>query len=141
MTEMNAIIHEFFESYQTANVEFDVQKLAACYADVFMFGGPAGVQSVKREDFIRVLPRRKEFFKSVGLVSSKIKSLESSPLESKYAMAKAIWEMRFERSTGEPISSQNSTTYILSEVDNRFEIVFQIDHQDLMKRVQELGLK
>ena len=106
-----------------------------------MFGGPAGVQPVKKDDFVKVLPRRKEFFRSAGLVSSTIQNLEVSNLDSKYALVKALWEMRFERGTGEQVSSENSTTYVVSNSDGRFEIVFQIDHQDLTKRVQELGLK
>ena len=141
MTDRNARIREFFDDYEKANADFDVQRIAACYADVFMFGGPAGVQPVKKDDFVKVLPRRKEFFRSAGLVSSRIESLEPSNLDSKYALVKALWEMRFERGTGEQVSSENSTTYVVSNSDGRFEIVFQIDHQDLTKRVQELGLK
>jgi hypothetical protein len=122
-------------------LEFEVQKIAAFYADVFMFGDPQGAQPVKKEDFVRVLPRRKDFFQSVGLVSSKIESLETSKLDSKYVLVKAAWQMRFESSTREPVDSQNSTTYILSAVGDSFQIVFQLDHQDLMKKVQDLGLK
>ena len=80
-------------------------------------------------------------FRSVGLLSSKIESLEASKLDSKYVLVKAVWQMRFERRTGEPLDSQNSTTYILSAVGDSFQIVFQIDHQDLTKKVQDLGLK
>jgi hypothetical protein len=76
---------------------------------------PEGVQSVKKEDFVRVLPKRKEYFRSVGLLSSKIDSLAASKLDSKYVLVKAVWQMRFERRTGEPVDSQNSTTYILSK--------------------------
>lgn len=141
MSELNAVINEFFSDYERANAKFEVQRIAAFYADVFMFADPQGVQSVKKEDFVRVLPKRKEFFKSVGLVSSKIESLETSKLDSKYVLAKVVWKMRFERSTGDNIDSRNSTTYILSETSNSFQIVFQLDHQNLMKVVQDLGLK
>lgn len=141
MNELNVEVKEFFERYERANAEFEVQRIAALYADVFLFGNPEGVQSVKKEDFVRVLPKRKEFFRSVGLLSSKIESLEASKLDSKYVLVQAVWQMRFERRTGEPLDSQNSTTYILSAVGDSFQIVFQIDHQDLMKKVQELGLK
>jgi hypothetical protein len=141
MSELNVEVKEFFNGYERANAEFEVQRIAALYADVFMFGDPHGVQSVKKEDFVRVLPMRKEFFKSVGLVSSKIESLEASKLDSKYVFVKAFWQMRFERGTSEPVDTQNSTSYILSAIGDSFQIVFQVDHQDLMKKVQELGLK
>src|SRR5438132_8163135 len=110
MTDRNARIREFFDDYKKANADFDVQKIAACYADVFMFGGPAGVQPVKKDDFVKVLPRRKEFFKSAGLVSSTVTSLEISNLDSRYSLTKAVWTMRIERSGIEPITSENSST-------------------------------
>jgi hypothetical protein len=138
---MDANVREFFDGYEKANAEFEIPKIAALYADVFMFGGPQGVQCVKKEDFVRVLPKRKEFFRSVGLVSSKIESLEASNLDSKYVLVKAVWKMRFESSTGLPIDSENSTTYILAGTGDSFQIVVQLDHQDLMKKVQDLGLK
>lgn len=140
MSNENAEVKSFFTAYETANAIFDVEQIAACYADVFMFGGPEGVQCVKKEDFLKVLPRRKEFFRSLGLASSNIDSLEGSTLDSKYTLAKVIWNMRFDRDASEPIYGKNAASYLLSRTDDRFQIVFQIDHQDLRKRVQELGL-
>lgn len=141
MSNENAGLKSFFTGYETANATFDVEQIAACYADVFLFGGPAGVQSVKKEDFVKVLPRRKEFFRSRGLVSSKIDSIEASTLDSKYTLVKVIWNMRFDRSGSEPVFSQNAASYIVSRTDDRFQIILQIDHQDLGKRVEELGLE
>jgi hypothetical protein len=54
-----------------------------------MFADPQRVQSVKKEDFVKVLPKRKELFKSVGLVSSNIESLETSKLDSKFGLS--VW--------------------------------------------------
>jgi hypothetical protein len=106
-----------------------------------MFGGPDGVQCVKKEDFLKVLPRRKEFFRSQGLLSSHIDSLEASALDSKYTLVKVTWNMRFEGEAGESKYSKNAASYVLSRTDNHFRIIFQIDHQDLRKRVHELGLE
>lgn len=142
MSHENPEVRSFFARYEEANSVFDLEGIAACYAGVFMFGGPAGVQCVKKDDFLKVLPRRKEFFRSRGLVSSTVDSLEASPLDSKYTLAKIVWRMRFDRRNGgEAVHSENSATYILSRANDAFEIVFQIDHQDLTKRLQELGLE
>jgi len=70
MSSENAEVRSFFTRYEAANAIFDVEQIVGCYAEVFMFGGPAGVQCVKKDDFLKVLPRRKEFFRSRGLVSS-----------------------------------------------------------------------
>jgi hypothetical protein len=141
MSDENTDVKSFFTRYESANAIFDVEQIAACYADVFMFGGPEGLQCVKKEDFLKILPRRKEFFRLQGLVSSNIDSLAASSLDSKYTLVKVVWNMRFDRSTSQPIYNQNTASYILSRANDRFEFVFQIDHQDLTKRVQELGLE
>jgi hypothetical protein len=141
MSNENVEVKSFFAGYEAANAVFDVEQIAACYANVFMFGGPEGVQCVKKEDFLKVLPRRKEVFRSRGLVSSNIDSLEASTLDSKYTLVKVIWNMRFDRSASEPKYGKNAASYVLSRTDSRFQIIFQIDHQDLGKRAQELGLE
>lgn len=139
MIHENSEVQCFFTDYETANAKFDVERIAACYADVFMFGGPQGVQSVKKEDFLKILPRRKEFFRSLGLLSSNIVSLETSILDSKYTLVKVIWNMRLDRGASEPACSQNAASYVLSRTNDGFRIVFQIDHQDLAKRLQEVA--
>ena len=139
MTGLDTRVREFFDGYERSNA--DVHRIAACYADVFMFGGPADVQPVKREDFVKVLPRRKEFFRSAGLVSSKIASPRSVKARLQICLGEVVWRMRFGRNGADPIESDNSAMYILSAGDDRFEIVFQIDHQDLAKRIQKLRLK
>jgi hypothetical protein len=139
MSNEDTEVKSFFATYEAANAIFDVEQIAACYAEVFMFGGPEGVQCVKKEDFPKVLPRRKEFFRSRGLVSSNIDSLSASTLDSKYTLAKVVWNMRIDRSGSEPIYSQNAAAYILSRANDSFQIIFQIDHQDLTKRLRESG--
>ena len=140
MSDVSAEVKGLFTHYESANAIFDVEQIAACYADAFMFGGPAGVQCVKKEDFLKVLPRRKEFFRSRGLVSSKIDSLAGSMLDAKYTLVKVVWNMRFDRSVSGPVYSQSSASYILCGANDGLQIICQIDHQDLTKRVQELGV-
>lgn len=140
MSGLTQQLTRFFAEYESANREFDVEKISALYADVFMFGKPQGVQAVKKEDFLKVLPKRKEFFKTIGLVSSKVASLDASSLDPNYALAKVGWTMRFERSPGVFVESDNSATYVLLMTGDSFQIVFQLDHQDLMAKVKDLGL-
>ncbi len=140
MTDLEERVRRFFEEYQTANINFELQRIATSYADVFMFADPKGVRSVKKEDFLKVLPRRKEFFKSLGLISSIIESTDAIELDSHYVLVKTVWKMRFVRSTGESVDCRNFATYILAVSGDSFEIVFQIDHQDLIQKAKELGL-
>jgi hypothetical protein len=65
---MNTIkAEEFFRLYEQANNDFDAQLISKLYADTFMFANLQGVQAVKKEDFVKVLPRRKDFMKAAGL--------------------------------------------------------------------------
>lgn len=139
-THMTPItVEEFFRRYEHANNDFDVHSIAKLYAGAFMFANPQGTQTVKKEDFVKVLPRRKEFMKTAGLVSSRVDSLQASTLDSKYLLVKTIWNMRFRVNQGNEVVRQASATYVLSTTADSFEIVFQLDHQDLMKIVEDLG--
>ena len=129
---------EFFRLYEQANRDFDVQLIARLYADTFMFGNPQGVQAVKKEDFVKVLPRRKEFMKTAGLLSSRVDSVQASTLDSKYVLVKTVWNMSFRGTHADEVTRKISATYVLSNIGESFEIVLQLDHQDLMKIVQNL---
>jgi hypothetical protein len=140
MTELRAKVRNFFDHYQRAMADSEVERMAALYADVFLFGDPAGVRLVSKEDFIRVLSRRKEFFASAGLASSTIHTFDASELGSNYVLANVAWKMRFERrDRQQPVESINSASYILFVVGDSFQIVVQLDHQDLVKKAEELG--
>ena len=129
---------EFFRLYEQANRDFDVQLIAKLYADTFMFGNPQGVQAVKKEDFVKVLPRRKEFMKTAGLLSSRVDSVQASTLDSKYVLVKTVWNMSFRGTHADEVTRKISATYVLSNIGESFEIVLQLDHQDLMKIVEDL---
>lgn len=134
----NTTVEEFFRRFEQANQDFDVAVIGKLYADAFMFGNPQGVQAVKKEDFVRVLPRRKDFMKTAGLLSSSLDSVETSTLDSRYTLVKTVWNMRFRASSGDEVARKTLATYILSATKDSFEIIFQLDHQDLMKIVEAL---
>src|SRR5215469_881172 len=131
-------VEAFFRRYEQANHDFDLPLIATLYADTFMFGNPQGVQAIKKDDFVKVLPRRKEFMKAAGLLSSRIDSVETSALDSKYMMVKTVWNMTFRTNTGSDVTRKTLATYVLSAIGESFEIVMQLDHQDLMAIVQEV---
>jgi ketosteroid isomerase-like protein len=137
MSELYTQVREFFDVYERALAGGDAATISALYADAFMFGDPRGVQPVKKEDFLRVLPRRAEFFRSAGLLSSNLESVEASPLDARYVLVKTVWVMRFARGAGEPALSRNSASYILQTAADSFQIVFQLDHQDLAERARQ----
>lgn len=135
---MSLSVREFFEGYERVISNSDASKIAAHYADSFLFGGPQGVQCVKKDEFLKVLPLRKQYFSSIGLLSSKVISVDELSLDARYLLARTEWKMVFRQPTGmREIAA--SATYVLEKRDGRLAIVFQIDHQDLTAKVKEQG--
>ena len=140
MEQVSDIVGELFRDYERGIAASDADMISSLYGDSFVFAGPQGAQVVRREDLLRALPRRQEFFKAAGLASSRLRSLEETRLDDHFVMVKAYWNMQFEKGPGQSLVVETSATYILHRRGDRPRIVIQLDHQDLMKRVQELGL-
>ena len=140
MKQVSDMIRKFFEDFESGSNAPDPELFAVKYSDSFMLASPQGIQALKRDDFLKVLTKGQRFFKTVGLTSSKIQSLEEARLDDNYVMVKAYWSMRFEKDPTQSIVDEISTTYVLYQQEHSLQIVFQLDHQDLMKRVQDLGL-
>ena len=140
MQQASPAVKGFFDEYERNLATNNLKQLAEQYSETFMFAGPQGTQSVRKEDFLRALPKREGFFKAVGLQSTQIISLQETPLDEQYIQVKVGWKMRFAKNPDRPVEDENSATYILYRQDHGLKIVFQLDHQDLTGRVQELGL-
>lgn len=135
---MDQRVNEFFLQYERANCSSDVSEICGLYADTFMFGGPNGVQAVKKEDFLKVVPKRKTYFSSMGLSETRLQSLEANSLDSKYLLANVAWRMKLQMSSGSRYVDAFAS-YVLARGDgDALSIVFQIDHQDLSSLIHSL---
>jgi hypothetical protein len=140
MAEASSAVRALFEAYARATASADPAFFATAYGETFMFAGPATVQSVKRDDFLKVVPKRRAFFAAVGLTATEVSSIDERPLDEHHLLVRVGWTFRFERHPARPIAEEGAATYVLRRQDGRLQIVFQLDHQDLTRRVQELGL-
>jgi len=132
-------VKAFFDQYEANLGGSDLAAIAAQYGESFVFAGPQGTQAVRRDDFVKVLPRRQEFFKSIGLRSSRVLALESAGFDGRCVLVKAQWRLQFESTA--PVSDLDLfATYLLQQQPDGLRIVFQLDHDDLTKRVHDLGL-
>src|SRR5262245_10370464 len=133
-------VKAFFDQYELNIGGADPAAIAAQYGESFVFAGPQGTQAVKRDDFVKVLPKRQGFFKSLGLRSSTVVALEETSFDDSCVLVRAQWRLKFEP-TAAPVSDLDlAATYLLAQHPDGLRIVFQLDHDDLTKRVQELGL-
>jgi|HubBroStandDraft_2_1064218.scaffolds.fasta_scaffold117212_1 hypothetical protein len=135
---MNPLVKQFFEIYEKSLSEADVSTVAALYSEVFMFGGPRGVQSIKKDDFLKVLPGRKNYFKSIGLENSTVASIDEISLDAKYIVARVVWKMTVKNSADSSKHFETKATYVLEIRKETLAIIMQLDHQDLGERVNEI---
>lgn len=73
----------------------------------------------------------------MGLLSSKMISVDECELDARYLLARTAWKMALKHPTGMK-EIETSATYILEKKDESLAIVFQIDHQDLAAKVKEV---
>ena len=134
-------IVDFFERFEKAINNGGVSEITNLYADSFLFGIGENVQAIKKEDFLKVLPKREGFFATVGLKKTSLTSVEEEgKLGENYSCVKTSWKMEYAKEGRPVIEDTTFATYILLKKNELYQIVFQLDHQDLMSRVQTLGL-
>jgi hypothetical protein len=97
MAEASGAVRALFEAYARATDSTDPAFFATAYGETFMFAGPATVQAVKRDDFLKVVPKRRAFFATVGLAATKVSSIDESPLDEHHLLVRVRWTFRFER--------------------------------------------
>jgi hypothetical protein len=140
MQKNTRLVQTFFERLETVGNELDIQGIGELYADTFMFADPTGTRSINKEDFLKVLPKRKDFFEKVGLKYTKYESLDEKVIDEHYYMVEAHIVMHFEKDPHNPIDDKDSSTFILHKENESLKIVFHLEHRELMKKIQEIGL-
>ena len=135
---VNQHVNRFFLQYEQATTSSDVAKIGGLYADTFLFGGPDGVQAVKNEDFVRVTPKRKAYFSTMGLSDTNLVSVEVTLIDSAYLLAKVGWSMKLQTTSASKQLDIFATYILRRSSEDALKIVVQIDHQDLSKMIKEL---
>jgi hypothetical protein len=139
MQQSNDAIETFFREFEQRSDRGDIPALLPQFADTFMAAGPQGAQCIRATDFALALPKRKQFFDSLGCRSTSLVSLEQNRLDTRYVVAKTRWRMTFlqEGATREALAD---STYIVDTSGESFKIVFYLAHQDHMTMLREHGI-
>ena len=132
----SAPVREFFHAYARATASLDTAFLESAYAASFMFASPSGTMCIKLDDFLKVVPKRRAFFDAAGWKSTELETIEEAALDAHYVQVKAHWTFHFEKAPGGTRSEAVATTYILRREADGLRIVFQLDHDDLTRRLQ-----
>ena len=133
-------ITAFFEGVEQASNSLNLDLIDSQYADQFIFADPNGTRVVEKQKFLPFLPKRQEFFKSLGHHFTRVLSLEETPIDDQYTMVKAHFLMQFQQSSGEIKEANVGSTYILFMKGETPRIVMHIEHEDLREAMQARGL-
>lgn len=129
-------IKKFFDEYQSNINTGNPETATLQYGDPIMIATPKGAYTFTNEEFLKLLPGRKQFFETTGLKSTKVISLEEISSDQTYFIIKAIWKFHFEKNPSKPSDIEVGTTYILRKEDETIRIIFQLDHEDLMEKLK-----
>jgi hypothetical protein len=133
---MSDATRKFFENFEQTNAAGDIDRLVALYADPFMSADATGVRVVHAGEFRAALPKRKQLFNAIGCTSTKLVSVEETPLDDRYVMAKTVWRWEFPK-PAEPIVLPS--TYIIRTSGETPQIVFYLTG-DVMSVLRSRGL-
>ena len=133
-------IKVFFEGVEQASNTLDLNLIGSQFADQFIFADPNGTRVIEKQKFLPALPKRQEFFKSLGHISTKVLSLEETPIDDQYTMVKAHFLMQFQKASGQITEARIDSTYILFLKEDSPRIVMQIEHEDLQQAMKDRGL-
>ncbi|MGA1987731.1 MAG: hypothetical protein ABSG72_15810 [Candidatus Sulfotelmatobacter sp.] len=135
---MDDLVRAFFETYAKANSTLDVAAIGDLYAETFIFAVRNAARPVRKEDFLKVVPRMKEHFASLGLTGTRLSSVETTELGSGYALTKVRWAMTLRTGTGLVKTFDTLATYLVQRDDHdKLSVLFQLDHQDLAAIVKQ----
>jgi len=136
-----AKIEEFFARYEEGANSFDPDLMSSLYTAEFMAGDPNGVSCGRNDQALRdAFVRRKEFFQQIGFKRAKVLSVEATPLDEKFTMAKVHWHMTFEKQLGHPLDFKFFITYFLYDSGTGPKAAFWISHDDEQRVMREAGL-
>lgn len=133
-------IKTFFEAVEQAGNSLDLALIDSQFEDQFIFANPNGSQVVEKQKFLAALPKRHEFFKSLGHQSTRILSLDETRLDDQYTMVKAQFLMQFRKPSGQLVETKVDSIYILLLKGDSPKIIMHIEHEDLQQAMKNRGL-
>jgi hypothetical protein len=92
---------------------------------------------VRASDFAAVLPKRKQLFERLGCQPATLVSLQETPLDTRYVLAKTSWRLEFDRGEAETKEILVDSTFLIDTGEKEFKIVLYLTHQDIMQVLRD----
>jgi hypothetical protein len=140
MQPSSPALEGFFRIFESNSNSNDVDATVSQFADVFMAASPQGVQAVRAADFALALPKRKQYFDSLGCRSTKLVSLREQRLDPRYVLATTQWSMTFARPDLPPQDVLAESVFIVDTGRDQPKVVFYLANQDLVQILKDRGI-
>jgi hypothetical protein len=135
---MTDAVKKLFAEYERAFNALDVEKQVPLFAEHFISAGPQGSISLGRDEFAMMASKASDFYKSVGLTSAKILSMDETAISNEYSMVKVHWGVIFKKTGNKLI--EFDVTYFIQKTGPDPKIIMFIAHQDEERAMKELGV-
>lgn len=140
MNQPSNPIERFFQAVEQETANGEMAALAERFAEPFLAASPKGAKIARRSTFTQDLPAKKQMFEKLGCKGTCIASLEITPLDARYTLAKARWQLDFEREGLERQEVFADSTYIVDANSEPFQIILYLTSQDLPTVLKERGI-
>ena len=137
MIQTETAIGRFFQLFAQQSSRPDTHAQASLFADSFLSASPHGPHCVRASDFAAVLPKRKQRFERLGCQPATLVSLQETPLDTRYVLAKTSWRLEFDRGEAETKEILVDSTFLIDTGEKEFKIVLYLTHQDIMQVLRD----
>jgi hypothetical protein len=146
MEHTNQPIHHFFSAYEQRfndvlqGKEPDIKGVINSFADYFVESSPAGVICGKNDSsFKEAVPKGYEAYKSMGMQSMTITSLDINKLDELHYMVNVKWQAKAIKKDKRSVTINFEIIYFLRSKDDELKIFAYITG-DEQKVLKEYGL-
>ncbi len=140
MENIKTPIERFFAAYAQHTDTENIPGIIACYAEVFLAGGPQGAQPVRAADFALALPKRYKVFANMGCRATELIGLQENWLDTRYVSVRTQWRLTFERPGVERLPIVVESTHLVDAGDEPFRILVYLAHADIMEVLKRHGI-
>ncbi|HEY3707612.1 MAG TPA: hypothetical protein VGL22_21300 [Terracidiphilus sp.] len=138
MNAPSTALTDFFAIWQQNNDHGSPADLLAQFAATFLALSPNGAAPVSAAGFGPALAKRKQIFAQLGCRSTQLISLDETPLDSRYAMARTRWRITFARTD---LPEQHITVDSTFLIDlHAGHILAYLAHQDVFAILRQHGV-
>lgn len=140
MIQLETAVSRYFQQYAQQSREDNILALVSHFSDQFVSANPQGAQCVRAADFASALPKRKQLFDRLGCQPATLVSLQETPLDVRYVLAKTTWRLVFARGEAGAEEVLVDSTFLVDTGEKEFKIVLYLAHQDIMQMLRERGI-